>query len=365
MVKVSAVAFTENDPDVAKVLFDASTEIDPAKLAANEVLIQALALPVNPSDRFQIAGSYGGPIAFQTLGQDPSEKQVGVGGNEGCFRVVAVGSNVSQYSVGDWVILKMTRFGTWRSYAIVPITDENPTPLIKVLSDDDDRLSLADACSISVNPSTAYQLFNDYIHDWKKGDWIVTNAGNSFVNKYLFPLAKHHGVKTLGIIRQRDDFDSVRESLLAIGTTEIIADTDFIKGDFIAKSLPSITKGGDIRLSLDSLGGPTTPNLVACLSKNQYFVNYGGLAGGMVTFNPRIQLALNVTLKSYWLTRNTLLNPQGKIDTINKLLELYHAGVFPEAKFNAIKWDGKSSLRDRFVEAIQKSSEGKQVVIFE
>lgn len=365
MFHVSAAAFKETNPDLSKALFNATSTIDLTKLAKNEVLIAALGVPVNPSDRLQVAGTYKTPINFQNLGQDPSEEKVAVGGNEGCFRVVAVGEEVSSYKAGDWVILKLTSFGTWRSHAIVALTKENPDPLIVVLNDNDNDISMDDASTISTNPCTAYQLFHHYVSDWAEGDWIVVNAGNSFVNKYLYQLARHHGVKTLGIIRKKPDFSEVVDELHLLGATAIISEDEFITDDFPYTRLPRII--GDsarVRLALDSLAGPTTPNLVASLSNDQTFVNYGAMSGGLVLYSPGLQLAKNITLKSYWLTRNTRSNPQLKVDTIQKLLPLYKSGVFAPVKFTHIPWDGTGSLRDAFVQAIEESSLGKRVVTF-
>ncbi|GEQ70530.1 hypothetical protein JCM33374_g4208 [Metschnikowia sp. JCM 33374] len=367
MVQVSAAAFTETNPDLSKALFNATSTIDPAKLAPNEVFIAALGVPVNPSDRLQVAGSYKTQIKLQHLGQDTSEKKVAVGGNEGCFRVAGVGKHVTSYKVGDWVILKLTSFGTWRSHAIVTISDEDQSPLIVVSSDQENNLSMDEASTISTNPCTAYQLFHNYVSDWQAGDWIIMNAGNSFVNKYLYQLAKHHGVKTLGIVRNKPEaeLNEIVDELRSLGATEIITEDQFVAEDFAPQSLPKIIgKDARVRLALDSLGGRTTPNLVASLSSDQTFVNYGAMSGGVVTFSPGVQLAKNITLKSYWLTRNTLSNPQSKVDTINNLLPLYKAGVFKPVKFTHVPWDGCGSLRDVFLKAINESPLGKRVVTF-
>lgn len=366
MVKLSAAAFTETNPDISKALFNATASIDEAKLQKNEILITALALPINPSDIFQVQGSYKTPILKQKLGNEGDEPEVAVGGNEGLFRVTAVGSPDLGYSEGDWVILKLTSFGTWRSHAIVRVTDDNKDPLIVVLGDHG-SIPIGDAATILTNPSTAYQLIHNYIKDWTAGEWIVTNAGNSFVSKYLFQLAKHYKLNTLAIIRKKleEQYKNTVEELLGLGATEVISDTEFTEESFVAEKLPKIVGDAPVRLALDSLGGPTTPNLVASLSPNNYFVNYGGLAGGLVSFDPRIQLAKNVTLKSYWLTRNTRENPQTKVDTVKALIELFKQGVFKPVHYNKVPFKSGDNLRDLFVKAIQDSSNGKQVVTFE
>lgn len=363
MIRVSAAAFTETNPDISKALFNGSASIDPSKLKENEILIAALAIPINPSDIFQVQGSYKTPILKQKLGNDSEEPEVGVGGNEGLFRVIAVGSPDLGYKVGDWVIPKLTSFGTWRTHAIARVTEDNKDPLIVVLSDSRE-VSLGDASTISTNPSTAYQLLHHYITNWSPGEWIITNAGNSFVSKYVFQLARHYKLKTLAIIRKKLDaqFEETVDELLSLGATKVISDTEFVEDSFVSDNLPLIVGDSPVRLALDSLGGPTTPNLVASLSPEGTFVNYGGLSGKFVSFDPRVQLAKNITLKSYWLTRNTRANPQSKVDTVKALIKLFKAGVFQPVKYNKVPFKSGDNLRDIFVQAIRDSSSGKQVV---
>lgn len=366
MVHLSAVAYDEPNPDVSKALFNATAVIDESKLKENEILLSALAVPINPSDLFQIRAAYQTTSVKQKLGNSDNEPEVAVGGNEGVFRVTAVGLSVTGYSVGDWVIPKLTRFGTWRSHAIATITDEDKDPFIVVLGDKG-PISAEDAGTISTNPSTAYQLLHKYIEDWSPGDWIVTNSGNSHVSKYLFQLAKHYKLKTLAVIRKKleEQFKETVAELEDLGATKVISDTEFVEDSFVTEKLPKIVGDAPVRLALDSLGGPTTPNLVASLSPNNYFVNYGGLSGGLVSFDPRQPLAKNLNVRSFYLTRNTHENPQYKVDTVKALIELFKKGVFKPVKINKVPFQSGDNLRDIFVQAIKDSSNGKQVVIFE
>lgn len=370
MVVASAAAFTATNVDVSKALFHASATIDESKLLPNQILIAALGIPINPSDVLQVKGLYRTPIVTQKLGNVGSGNEnpdVSVGGNEGAFRVTAVGSDVKDYKPGDWVILKLTSFGTWRSHAIVSVTPENPDPLI-VVSNEKDSLSLDDASTISTNPSTAYQLLNHYISDWNKGDWLVANAGNSFVNKYLFQLAKHYGIKSLAVARKKSDsqWRLLVDELSLLGATEVVSVDDFVASDFPTTTLPKIVgETGRVRLALDSLGGSTTPNLAASLSNEGIFVNYGGLSGGLVSIAPGVLLAKNITVKSYWLTRNTRTNPQSKVDTIKSLLKLYKEGVFQPVQFTKAHYKHGEDLGKLFIQAIEESSDGKRVVVFD
>lgn len=363
-MKVSAVTYTETNRDISRVLKNTQLEILPENLLPNQILIKALATPINPSDWKQIDGSYKAPISYKQIGQDPNAPHVAVGGNEGVFEIIAKGKSVDTYSVGDWVILKLTGFGTWRTHAIVEVTEENKDPLIVVLPKDSQFLTLDEALTISTNPSTAYQLFTHYITDWSESDWIVTNAGNSFVSKYLFQIARHFNVKTLAIVRNRPDWEEVVAELTDLGATAIVKEEDFIAENFVGEKLPSIIGNGKVRLALDSLGGPTTLNLTNSLTENGTFVNYGALAGGPVLFSPGAQLQKNFVLRSYWLTRNTRANPQSKVDTVKAILDLFRQKVFKPVKFTHYKFTEGEDLKDLFVKGIADLKQGKIVIDF-
>lgn len=367
MVSVTAVTYTDTNKDVASVLKNTTLEIDPSKLAANEILIKALGTPINPSDWKLLEGNYKAPIIPKQIGQDPNAPHVAVGGNEGVFTVIAQGKDVTDYSIGDWVILKNVGFGTWRTHAIVAITEDNKDPLIVVLKPDSPTLSLDEACTISINPSTAYQLFTHYIKDWdtKGNDWLITNAGNSFVNKYLYQIASHFKVNSIAVVRDKPDWAAAVKELTDLGATAVVKEEDFVKESFITDELPKIIKDGKVRLALDSLGGHTTLNLTDALSVDGTFVNYGALANGLVLFNPGSQMNKNFVLRSFWLTRNTRVNPQSKVDTVKAVLELFRQKVFKPVKFTHYHYKQGENLRDLVVKGIENSKHGKIVVAYE
>ena len=85
-------------------------------LPSNSVLLRTLATPINPADVNQIQGVYPSKPPFTSvLGtSEPSA----VGGNEGCFEVLSVSPSISAVAKGDWVIMRSTGFGTWRTHAL-------------------------------------------------------------------------------------------------------------------------------------------------------------------------------------------------------------------------------------------------------
>jgi trans-2-enoyl-CoA reductase len=71
--------------------------------------------PINPADVNVIEGVYPStprPSTFPGVRGD-----VFVGGNEGLAEVMDVGEGVRDLRRGDWVVMKASQVGTWRSVA--------------------------------------------------------------------------------------------------------------------------------------------------------------------------------------------------------------------------------------------------------
>ena len=78
--------------------------------------IRFLASPINPADINQIEGVYPAKPTFtKELGflPDGERKELAVGGNEGVAEVIAVGDQIKDLKVGDWVITGKSGFGEY------------------------------------------------------------------------------------------------------------------------------------------------------------------------------------------------------------------------------------------------------------
>jgi len=166
-----------------------------------------LAAPINPADLNMIEGVYGKRAELPAIG-----------GNEGTGVVVGLGSGVNGLSLNDHVIPANPGLGTWRTAGVFKSSD-----LLKVPSD----IKPEYAATISVNPSTAYRLLEDF-EQLKEGDVIVQNGANSMVGTAIIQLAKLRGVKTINILRNRADFTEVHDRLKALGGFIVVSE-DYIK----------------------------------------------------------------------------------------------------------------------------------------
>ena len=124
----------------------------------------------------------------------------------------------------------------------------------------DEQLAL-----ITVNGFTAYFLLRDYMK-LNQGDWIIQNAANSNVGRYLIALAKEEGIKTLNIVRRESLFSELYE----LGATEVILDSQHEEEKMISNILSK-----DIKLGIDAVAGTATEQLAKSIADEGLIVNYG------------------------------------------------------------------------------------------
>jgi trans-2-enoyl-CoA reductase len=147
----------------------------------NTLNIKYLLAPVNPADINVIEGVYPSRPSPTKLNND----NVFVAGNEGLAEVTGVGSGVSGFENGQWVVMGKQQCGTWRSGANVNVEDVIKVPrgtsevgaATITVSDRFAVLNLSSDES-QVNPATAYNMLSEFV-DLKEGDWVIQNGANS------------------------------------------------------------------------------------------------------------------------------------------------------------------------------------------
>ena len=245
-------------------------EFAPPALQAEEVLVEVLAAPINPSDLLTLTGDYG------VLPDLPA-----LGGNEGVGRVQELGPEVSGLEPGQTVLLPVG-IGTWASHVVAKAPRLIPLPQ----EADEKQLSM-----LTVNPPTASLLLSEFI-SLEEGEWVVQNAANSGVGGYLIQLAKMRGVRTVNVVRR----ESVAAELETMGADVVIAD-----GDDLAERVQQATDGAEIRLAIDAVGGPATDHLASCLAPGGLLVNYGLMSGEPCHVSPKALIFRDITVKGFWL----------------------------------------------------------------
>ncbi|WP_114286366.1 zinc-dependent alcohol dehydrogenase family protein [Candidatus Halocynthiibacter alkanivorans] len=242
---------------------------EPTALAADQVRIKVLRSPINPADLMQISGTY--PLHLSL----PA-----VAGSEGIGRISERGSGVAGLKVGQLVQLPGGT-GCWQSETVVSARGLTPLP-----DADLDQLSM-----ITINPPTAFLLLSD-IKELSPGDWILQNAGNSAVSRYVIQLAKMRGIKTVSVVRRTD----VVAELETLGGDVVLLD-----GDDLAARVSKATGGAVIGLGFDAVGGTASGRLATCLGRGGTLVSYGAMSGEPVQISQMSTIANDVTLRGFWL----------------------------------------------------------------
>jgi NADPH:quinone reductase-like Zn-dependent oxidoreductase len=242
---------------------------DPGPLAPGEALLEVLATPINPSDIATVAGMYG-----------VRPKLPAVPGNEGVGRVVKV-EGEAPVKPGDIVFLPMG-VGTWRTHLKAKANRLLPVPA---------GADLHQMSMLSINPPTADLLLREFVK-LERGEWVLQNAANSAVGRYLISLAKLEGYKTINVVRRAD----VTKELTALGADVVLED-----GEDLPKRVHQATGGAPVRLAVDAVAGSATLRLGEAMAPNGTVVNYGAMSGKAPSLTPAALIFKNVTLKGFWL----------------------------------------------------------------
>jgi trans-2-enoyl-CoA reductase len=329
-------------------------------LPSNTLLLRALATPINPADINQIQGVYPSQPPFTSLLGTPEPSAVA--GNEGCFEVVSTSSSASSVSRGDWVLMRNTGFGTWRTHALALESD--------VLKINKAGLSPTQAGTVSVNPCTAYRMLKDFV-PLLQGDWFIQNGANSGVGRAAIQFARQWGIKSINVIREREDAaqtDRVKSELLELGATHVVTDAEIRDVRFSGR-VKDWTNGGreKVKLGLNCVGGKPTNALVKVLSPSAHLVTYGGMSKQPVNLPTGALIFKDLKFSGFWVSRWSDANPGEKKRTVDEILEMTRLGMFKDVPVQEVKWDWETKedvLKDAISGTLTGFRSGKGVLIY-
>ena len=179
----------------------------------NAVIVRMLAAPINPAHINIIQGTY--PIKPKSF---PA-----VGGTEGIGQVHQVGSQVKRLKTGDLVFPSISD-GFWTTHVKGKESDFDKVTLKSQLafeasasSSDERRKIIAGLSVMRINPGTALRMIKDFVPDLKAGDIIIQNGANSAVGQAVIQIAKHMELRTVNVVRDREDIAQLNHYLTSIG----------------------------------------------------------------------------------------------------------------------------------------------------
>jgi len=268
---MKAVQFSRFGPavEVAEIVDVA----EPGPPAAGEVVVEPLAAPINPSEFLSFEGRFGAKMP----------ELPAFAGGEAVGRVAAIGAGVEHLKVGDRVLTQYAGRGSWRERILTRADG------MFALPEDIDAQQLA---MLAVNPATAWNMLNNFVA-LKPGDWVLQNAGTSSVAYNVIRLARRLGVRSVNIVRRKDQVDP----LLASGADAVVVD-----GDDLPSRVAEAVGGASIPLAFDAIAGEATRRIANAVSPGGTVVIYGILSGGGSAFDATDVLFRDVSIRGFWLT---------------------------------------------------------------
>ncbi len=265
---------------------------DPPPPGPGELRLRVLAANINPADLLLIEGNYG---QLPTLPATP--------GAECVARVEAIGDGVAGFAVGD-LVMPMTT-SCWRE-----VINAKSATIVALPA----GIDVQQAAMLKANPATALAMLEDIVV-LEPGDWVIQNAANSAVGRYVAMLAQTKGLRSIGIVRRPELLDALRRE----GADAVILD-DWTSPAELAQRVKSLTGGKLPRLALDAVGGTASSALAAALADGGTIVNYGLLSGAACQVSPHDLVFRDIRLHGFWLARWFRQTPPDRIKTLYRTL---------------------------------------------
>jgi NADPH:quinone reductase-like Zn-dependent oxidoreductase len=244
-----------------------------------QVLVRLKRRPINPADLLFIAGRYGGKPTYPATP-----------GGEGMGEIAALGEGVTTPAVGTRVVPLDAR-ATWQDYIV-----HDARAVLPVRDGIDD----ASAAQLVANPLAAWVMLTEELR-LRPGDWLAQSAASSALGRLVIQLAKARGIRTVNLVRRREQLDRVR----AWGGDEAICTAD----DDAVERIRAITGGVGVAAALDAVGGPTGSVLVKSLGRGGIMLVHGVLDGRSIAVHPGWLLAKGASVRGFWLRHWFAANP--------------------------------------------------------
>lgn len=199
-------------------------------VGARQVRVRVHATAVNPLDYQIRRGDYTAYVALPAIiGHDIS----GV--------IEEIGSDVTEFAVGDAVYYTPKIFGGWGSYAEQHVAD------VELVGRKPENLSHLEAASLTLAGGTVWEAFSTRAQ-LAAAETVLIHGGAGGVGTLAIQVAKAMGARVLTTARTQDHA-FVRE----LGADEAI---DFTTTDYL-DAVAEITRGEGANVVFDTIGGDT------------------------------------------------------------------------------------------------------------
>lgn len=273
---------------------------------AGEVLVRLKAIGLNFIDIYMRRGD---PMIPIPLPFTP--------GVEGSGIIEAVGENVTEVKVGDFVSY-LGSLGSYAEYAVVPVA--RTIPLIP-------GISFEEGAAFTLQGLTAQYLAQD-CYKIKVGDNVLVHAASGGVGLFLIQMLKQVGARVIGTVSSEEKGEIAK----SFGADDII----FYANQDFASETKRLTNGKGVDYIIDGVGQDTfNKNLEAC-SVRGHIVVFGHASGQIDPVSPNLLQPKSITvtggnLMNYLVSHGELVNRANVLmkDIKNKNIKIRIDHVYP------------------------------------
>ena len=329
-MKIKAICFRETGiPEEVAHL----EERQLPELKHNQVFVTQEVACLNPADINLLEGKYGiRPEPFDSAQDRPKRRLPSIPGNEGVGVVTEVGNAVSRVRMGERVIAP-GRIGSWcegfvaEEESLVVVPREIP---------------VEQATLLSINAPTAFRLLNDFV-SLKPGDWIIQNAANSAVGRFVVQIAHELGLKTVSVVRRKE----LIPELKSLGADVVVTDETPL-----SKQIKELTKGASILLGLNAVGGDSAREIAKSLSPHGTLVTYGAMGREPLQISNALLIFKDLRFRGLWI------NEWFRLSSLDKIQDMY-SKLIPWMKEGRLRAPIEKAYRlEDYKEAIKRAQEG-------
>jgi trans-2-enoyl-CoA reductase len=241
------------------------------EIKPNEALVLMKAAPLSPADLNVLEGRYAIRPELPC-----------VPGNEGVGVVAQKGIAVSNVRVGQHVI-HPGYMGAWCEAYVAPATELVPLP---------PGIEFRQASMASVIVPTAWRLLHDFV-SLKAGAWVVQNAANSAVGRWIIVFARHQRIKTLNVVRR----ENVKDDLLALGGDVVLTEEELS-----SERVGELTGGHPPVLGFNTVSGHSAQSVARTLAPRGTLVTYGAMSREPFMIGNGDLIFRDLTLRGFWIT---------------------------------------------------------------
>ncbi|KAL4801343.1 hypothetical protein BDV18DRAFT_149558 [Aspergillus unguis] len=201
----------------------------------------------------------------------------------------------------------------------------------------------------------AYLLLDSGVRALRPGDWVVLNAATGVIAQMAVQFAKLRGCRSLSVIRDREDLESARQELLAMGTDVVVTESELAAPGAVAR----LAAGKRIMLALDAVFGQSGERLATLLGPGATYVNYGSLggAGEAVSLTQELLFWKQISFKNFRLSQALSQYSQPEQEDLLAFFgHLFETGALKTPAVDKVMWEAGPRLEEVVLQALEDAS---------